>query len=181
MASPLVSPSTSLYVVLIKLPLKQPVENLPCIFAKPLFQVFYDRPDEMTKALRKKSIALFRFEKSVLSSNHFFHSRLSYLNGSSWKFRDYIFSSPCRIQDLSHYLMWQGNTGGWEVPYSKWNLWFNTHTHKLLQMITCGLQYLLRGIRAGTNIEGWVTVIPTWKVLSPLVPLMGATNIGMAF
>lgn len=39
MAWPLVSPHISFYVVLIELPLKQSIENLPCIFVKPQFQV----------------------------------------------------------------------------------------------------------------------------------------------
>ena len=49
---------------------------------------------------------------------------------------------------------------------------YTEEPHKLLQMITWGLQYLLCGSRAGTNMEGWVTVIPTWKFFSPLVPPM---------
>lgn len=121
MAWPLVSPY--FYVVLIKLPLKQPIESLPCIFVKPQFQAILWSDRWNIKSLRNKSIAFFRFEKSVLASEHFFHSRVTHLNGSSQKFKNHIFSSPYRIQDFLHYLMWQGCT---RVPYSKWN----TNVHR---------------------------------------------------
>lgn len=140
------------------------------------FRWFYDRPGEMIKALRKKSISLFRFEKSVLSSNHFFHARGSHLNGSSQKFRDHIFSAPYRKQGspITSCDREAQEAGKFHVQSGTYGLTqrYTEEPHKLCEMITWGLQYLLCGSRAGTNIEGWVTVIPTWKVLSPLVPPM---------